>query len=93
MGDVIFTNKNRFPYIINQSGFLINIISDKKINNNCVFLVHQLTPTDTNITGQVYQTLYNRAMIASKMGTGESVKQVLRRRRFKAWRPLTWPGR
>ena len=45
MGDVIFTNKNRFPYIINQSGFLINIISDKKINNNCVFLVHQLTPT------------------------------------------------
>jgi len=48
MGDVIFTNKNRFPYIINQSGFLINIISDKKINNNCVFLVHQLTPTDTN---------------------------------------------
>lgn len=31
MGDVIFTNKNRFPYIINQSGFLINIISDKKL--------------------------------------------------------------
>ncbi|WP_264272436.1 hypothetical protein [Duffyella gerundensis] len=52
-----------------------------------------LEPTVANITGQVYQTLYNRAMIASKMGTCESVKQVLRRRRFRAWRALTWPGR
>ena len=52
-----------------------------------------LEPTVANITGQVYQTLYNRAMIASKMGTGKSVKQVLRRRRFRAWRALTWPGR
>ncbi len=32
-------------------------------------------PTQADITGQVYQTLYNRAMLDSKMGTGGPVQQ------------------
>ncbi|CUU25927.1 putative hemolysin (plasmid) [Duffyella gerundensis] len=34
-----------------------------------------LEPTVADITGQVYQTLYNRAMLDSKMGTGGPVQQ------------------
>ena len=32
-------------------------------------------PTQADISGQVYQTLYNRAMLDSKMGTGGPVQQ------------------
>ena len=34
-----------------------------------------LEPTTADITGQVYQTLYNRAMLDSGMGTGGAVQQ------------------
>ena len=35
-------------------------------------------PTQADITRQVYQTLYNRAMLDSKMGSGGSPKQGIK---------------
>ena len=37
-----------------------------------------LEPTPADITRQVYQTLYNRAMLDSKMGSGGSLKQGIK---------------